>query len=180
VEWNSCCSLIRVTETHSYANPITKTKPNPTHLANPGNPAGPNHNNTTRIYLFLINKSITASQQHENVGLGNNIPIPNTVYIQDYSGHQPALAVTDFLMCSTILPACWVPNVCEYNSMLGSRRVGTSIMQWIRYGDGAGNTTKGNSSISIIWMRWLPSARVCGQYIFALTEYSQFLTGGAG
>jgi len=33
----------------------------------------------------------------------------------------------------------------------------------LRYGDGAGNTMENCSIISLVWMRWLPSARSCRQ-----------------
>ena len=48
------------------------------------------------------------------------------------------------------------------------------------YGDSVDNAVDENSSVfSLICMRWLPSARTCGQTKLCRYKILQFLTGGA-
>jgi len=97
----------------SYASHGTKPKPNP-----------PNHNSKTihthRFSKFnQINKPTPQRRR-------NDAMFPNTLYIRDFTGHQPALAVTDFPTFSTILCLLVGFSECsECDSMSGSRRVVT-------------------------------------------------------
>ena len=87
------------------------------------NHTNPNHNSKTiKSPLFSVNKS----QHHRSDAV-----FLNTLYLQDYVGHQPALAVTDFPTSSTIclhvrfptrIPRLYICNIDHSSNMYFDRR----------------------------------------------------------